>query len=75
MAKRWVVQIAVGDRVHHFKTGRAGTVVEKLENVWQITVEFVKWNAAGMGDGQVEVRDRYAVNLGPAPGVAPWLSA
>ena len=70
MVKHWVVQIAVGDRVHHFKTGRTGTVVEKLENGWQITIEFDKWNAAGMEDGKVETRNRYAFNLGPAPGVA-----
>ena len=74
MVEHWVVQIAVGDRVRHFKTG-TGTVVEKLENGWQITIEFDKFNAAGMGDGQIEVRNRYAFNLGPAPGVDPWLSA
>ena len=75
MAKRWVVQIAVGDRVHHFKTGRTGTVVERLENGWQIKIEFDKFNAAGMGDGQIELGNRCAFNLGPAPGVDPWLSA
>ena len=74
MVKRWVVQIAVGDRVHHFKTGRAGTVVERLENGWQIKIEFDKFNAAGMRDGQNEMRNRYAFNVGPAPGVDPCLS-
>ena len=75
MVNHWVVQIPVGNRVHHFKTGRTGTVVEKLENGWQITTELDKFNAAGMGDGQIEIRNRYAFNLGPAPGVDPWLSA
>ena len=67
MVKHWVVKIDVGDRVHHAKTGKTGTVVEKTG--WRIKIEFDKWNAAGMEDGKAEVRNVYALKFGPAPGV------
>ena len=69
MAKTWVVKFEVGDKVHHWQTGRTGTVLEKHEN-GQITIEFELMNAAGMKDGRVEKRNRNAFNLGLAPGVA-----
>ena len=68
--KNWVVKIEVGDRVHHWQTGRTGTVVEKHENGTKITIKFDMVNAAGMEDGKVEVRNRHAFYFGRAPGVA-----
>jgi hypothetical protein len=78
MPKRWVIKavcdtcspviLAVGDRVHHYKTGRTGTVTELHED-FKITIKFDEMNAAGMPDGKIQKRDRRAFNLGPAPGV------
>ena len=58
--------IIPGNKVHHFKTGREGTVVKMLDNGWQMTIEFDKWNQAGMPDGAIEVRRVSAFNLGSA---------
>ena len=61
-----VPMIIPGNKVHHFKTGREGTVVKMLDNGWQMTIEFDKWNQAGMPDGAIEVRRVSAFNLGSA---------
>ena len=61
-----LLMIIPGNKVHHFKTGREGTVVKMLDNGWQMTIEFDKWNQAGMPDGAIEVRRVSAFNLGSA---------
>ena len=47
--KRWMVKFFVGDVVHHFRTGREGTVVAWEEGT-HMTIRF--------DDGQPEVKGR-----------------
>jgi len=57
----------VGDRGHHWRTGRTGTVIGVHENGWQIDIEFDEFNAEGMEDGLTEKRNRHAFISIPAP--------
>ena len=57
----------LGDRVHHWQTGRCGTVTGVHENGDQIYIMFDQYNAAGMEDGCTELRRRKAFRAGNAP--------
>jgi hypothetical protein len=50
----------VGAIVHHWRTGRTGTVIRVHENGWQFDIKFDEFNAKGREDGLTEKRRKDA---------------
>ena len=66
---QWVRKYRVGEVVHHYKTGRQGTVT--CDRGRRIEIQFDEVNAAGMPDGKKESRWKSAFNAGPCPAGLP----
>jgi hypothetical protein len=65
----WIHKHNVGDRVHHWETGRMGTVVETWDG-WKMIIKFDEWGSfawAGMPDGLRETRKKTSFLPGDAP--------
>ena len=69
----WVPKHSVGDVVHHWKTGRQGTVTKNLGK--RMEIQFDEVNAAGMPDGEKAERWKSAFIAGPCPAHEPQPAA
>ena len=61
-----VNDMEVGFVVHHYQTGRTGTVMEKHDDD-KLTIQFDKCNCAGMKDAMCETRSKFAYIVGLPP--------